>query len=80
MVESVQRQDQLVAKIESAHAKFQQETQQHGASARDTALKELAAGFDTYQELMGNLQEGTQVRRIHVMLLLAVIDYIPTHF
>ena len=69
VAESIQRQDELVARINSAHAKFQQETQQHGTSARDTVLKELAAGFDTYQELMGNLQEGTQVHihtRAHV--------------
>ena len=81
VAESIQRQDELVARIESAHAKFQQETQQHGTSARDTVMKELAAGFDTYQELMGNLQEGTQVCYACAMLLLAVnSDYTLIHF
>ena len=77
--ESIQRQDELVARINSAHAKFLQETQQHGTSARDTVLKELAAGFDTYQELMGNLQEGTQVCTA-IVCVLAVFDMLSSAF
>ena len=61
MEESLQRQEDLVKRLEAAHRQFVQETQQAGTSARDNMLKELAAGFDAYQELNNNLQEGTQV-------------------
>lgn len=48
-------------RLQVAHGKFEAETQQAGTSARDRMLKELAAGYDAYQELTNNLQEGTQV-------------------
>lgn len=59
--ESLQRQEELVRRLEAAHGQFVKETQSAGTSARDNVLKELAAGYDTYQELSSNLQEGTQV-------------------
>ena len=58
--ESVERQTDLEKRIEVTYAQFQRETQQHGTSARDNTLKELATGFDVYQEIMNNLQEGSQ--------------------
>ena len=32
-----------------------------GASPREQMLKQLAAGHDTFMELIGNLSEGTKV-------------------
>ena len=60
VAESIERQTQLEQRLEPAYSRFQQETQQHGSTARDTMLKDLAAAFDAYQELSSNLEEGTQ--------------------
>ena len=57
--ESLDRQAQLEQRLEPAYARFTQETQQHGSSARDATLKDLAAAFDVYQELSSNLEEGS---------------------
>lgn len=46
--------------MEVVYGNFQRETQQHGSSARDSTLKDLAAAFDSYQELSANLEEGAQ--------------------
>lgn len=32
-----------------------------GASPREQMLKQLAAGYDTFMELVGNLSEGAKV-------------------
>ena len=61
VAESLQRQEGLTPRLMSASAQFEAETKQAGTSARDNILKELATGYDTYQELTNNLQEGTQV-------------------
>lgn len=60
MSESLERQRNLEQRLEAAYGNFQRETQQHGSSARDSTLKDLAAAFDSYQELSGNLEEGAQ--------------------
>ena len=60
MAESVDRQAQLEQRLEPTYGRFQQETQQHGSTARDKTLKDLAAAFDAYQELSSNLEEGSQ--------------------
>lgn len=62
MSESVDRQDELVSRIESAHARFEQESAGAGASAREEMLKNLAGAYDVFQELLANLTEGTKVR------------------
>ena len=60
VTESLQHQTQLEQRLESAYGKFHQETQQHGSTARDNTLKDLAAAFDAYQEITSNLEEGSQ--------------------
>ncbi|KAH8363633.1 hypothetical protein KR084_012523 [Drosophila pseudotakahashii] len=57
--ESVERQQSLVADIQSAHGDFVLETGSCGSS-RDTLYQELATAYDSYIELSGNLQEGTK--------------------
>lgn len=57
--ESVERQQTLVADIQSAHATFVSETGNCGSS-RDKLYQELATAYDSYVELSGNLQEGTK--------------------
>ena len=58
--ESLQFQQQLVAKIQSAHQAFVQECGQD-TSGRDDMLKQLASSYDTFVELESNLTEGTKV-------------------
>ncbi|XP_017154859.1 programmed cell death 6-interacting protein-like [Drosophila miranda] len=57
--ESVDRQQSLVADIQSAHGAFVSETGSCGSS-RDTLYQELATAYYSYIELSGNLQEGTK--------------------
>uniref|UniRef100_A0A6P4EYQ4 Programmed cell death 6-interacting protein isoform X1 n=1 Tax=Drosophila rhopaloa TaxID=1041015 RepID=A0A6P4EYQ4_DRORH len=57
--ESVERQQSLVADIQSAHGDFVSETGSCGSS-RDTLYQELATAYDSYIELSGNLLEGTK--------------------
>lgn len=57
--ESLQRQEVLVASIQSAHSQFAQETAGQ-PSRREAVLKELAAAYDAYMELKNNLQEGSK--------------------
>ena len=64
MSESIDRQGDLVGRIESAHAKFEQQTAGAGASAREEMLKNLAGAHDIFQELLANLTEGTKVRLV----------------
>ena len=61
MSESLDRQGDLMGRIESAHLRFEQQTAGAGASAREEMLKSLATGFDIFQELQANLSEGTKV-------------------
>lgn len=58
--ESLQSQQRLVAKIQSAHQAFVQECGQD-SSGRDDMLKQLASSYDAFMELEGNLTEGTKV-------------------
>ena len=57
--ESVDKQEDLIARIQSAHQQFAQET---GASAggRDSMMCHLAAAHDAFRDLQNNLQEGTK--------------------
>ena len=58
--ESLQSQQQLVAKIQSAHQVFVQECGQD-SSGRDDMLRQLASSYDAFVELESNLTEGTKV-------------------
>ncbi|KAK5650698.1 hypothetical protein RI129_001727 [Pyrocoelia pectoralis] len=57
--ESIDKQEDLIARIQSAHQQFSHET---GASAggRDSMMCHLAAAHDAFRDLQNNLQEGTK--------------------
>ncbi|XP_076063979.1 programmed cell death 6-interacting protein-like protein AliX [Oratosquilla oratoria] len=57
--ESLEHQETLVADIQSAHTEFCKATSGQGGD-RETMLKKLASAFDTFNELRGNLNEGTK--------------------
>ncbi|KAK2582526.1 hypothetical protein KPH14_004820 [Odynerus spinipes] len=55
--ESLARQEQLIADIQGAHAKFTNE-QSGSGSSREAMLCKLAAAYDAFKELKSNLNEG----------------------
>uniref|UniRef100_A0A1Y1LGS8 BRO1 domain-containing protein n=1 Tax=Photinus pyralis TaxID=7054 RepID=A0A1Y1LGS8_PHOPY len=57
--ESIDKQEDLIARIQSAHQQFSQET---GTSAggRDSMMCHLAAAHDAFRDLQSNLKEGAQ--------------------
>lgn len=63
VADSVARQEDLIGRIQSAHARFEAETQSQGMGAREQKLVQLAAGYDAFMELTSNLTEGTKVSR-----------------
>ena len=61
VADSLEREEELVERTDSVHARFEHE-QGQGGGARDEILNKLAASFDAFRELMANLTEGTKVR------------------
>ena len=61
VADSLARQEEMIGRIQSAHARFEAETQSQGMGAREQKLMELASGYDAYMELTSNLTEGTKV-------------------
>ena len=62
VAESLSRQEQLIENIRRANQQFQSEKQGNESSEmREEMLKNLARAYDTYQELLSNLKEGTKV-------------------
>ncbi|XP_052245099.1 LOW QUALITY PROTEIN: programmed cell death 6-interacting protein-like [Dreissena polymorpha] len=60
-VDSCQRQGMLLAKIQNTNTVFVQSKSGNQAGVqREAMLKDLAAGFDGFMELKGNLEEGTK--------------------
>lgn len=57
--ESIERQLTLVTDIQQAHAEFIAQTGTC-TSSRDQLYQELAKAYDSFIELLGNLQEGTK--------------------
>lgn len=57
--ESIERQQTLVADIQQGHSEFISETGNSGSS-RDQLYQELAKAYDSFIELLSNLQEGTK--------------------
>lgn len=57
--ESLARQEQLIADIQSIHAKFTNEQSSSGSS-RETMLCKLASAYDTFKDLKSHLNEGIQ--------------------
>lgn len=73
VADSLARQEDLIGRIQSAHARFEAETQSQGMGARDQKLMELATGYDAFMELTSNLNEGTKVSQdVHVCLCVCV--------
>lgn len=60
VVASLETQASLVQRVNAAHDQFMSETQSAGRSEREQKLSELAAGYDAFMELNGNLTEGTK--------------------
>lgn len=59
VADNIARQNQIMPRVEDAYKRFSMETG-GGASPREQMLKQLAAGHDTFMELVGNLSEGTK--------------------
>ncbi|KAK3106570.1 hypothetical protein FSP39_022711 [Pinctada imbricata] len=58
---SIQRQETLMARVQNSNTEFcQAKASSQSGAQRETMLKDLAAGFDMYMELKGNLEEGTK--------------------
>ena len=72
MIESIENQRALEARILSTAAAFEQETSSHSMSSRDMKLRDLAAGYDAYMELTANLTEGISFYNNLTPLLLKI--------
>ncbi|XP_076765982.1 programmed cell death 6-interacting protein-like protein AliX [Xylocopa sonorina] len=57
--DSIARQEQLIANIQRCHAEFTSE-QSGSGSSREAMLCKLAAAYDAFKELKGNLNEGAK--------------------
>ncbi|PBC29144.1 Programmed cell death 6-interacting protein [Apis cerana cerana] len=57
--DSVSHQEQLIAEIQKCHTEFTAE-QSGSGSSRETMLCKLAAAYDAFKELKGNLNEGAK--------------------
>ncbi|XP_003694269.1 programmed cell death 6-interacting protein isoform X1 [Apis florea] len=57
--DSVSHQEQLIAEIQKCHAEFTAE-QSGSGSSREAMLCKLAAAYDAFKELKGNLNEGAK--------------------
>ncbi|CAL7934172.1 unnamed protein product [Xylocopa violacea] len=57
--DSISRQEQLIADIQRCHAEFTSE-QSGSGSSREAMLCKLAAAYDAFKELKGNLNEGAK--------------------
>ncbi|CAL7934173.1 unnamed protein product [Xylocopa violacea] len=71
--DSISRQEQLIADIQRCHAEFTSE-QSGSGSSREAMLCKLAAAYDAFKELKGNLNEGAKFYND-----LTQLPY-PTHF
>ena len=59
--ESLGKQPVLVQRIEGASGQFEQLTVGQSVGEREARLKELATGYDAFQQLQSNITEGTKV-------------------
>ncbi|KAK0059367.1 programmed cell death 6-interacting protein [Biomphalaria pfeifferi] len=59
--DSIHRQEMVLAQIQNANTEFcNAKTSNQNAAQRETLLKDLAAGFDSFMELKSNIEEGTK--------------------
>lgn len=70
--ESLDKQPQLVQRIMTASAEFENLTAGQSVGEREAKLKELATGYDAFHQLVSNISEGTKVSQssptAHVMI------------
>merc|ERR1719436_1219276 len=59
VTDSVGKQEKIIAEVQDIYQAFIQERGGEGSS-REEALKSIAAAYDAFMELKGNLQEGTK--------------------
>ena len=59
--ESIDKQPGLVQRIAAASAQFEQLTGGQSVGEREGKLKELATGYDAFQQLQSNITEGIKV-------------------
>jgi len=69
VAESIGRQERIIAETQELYQPWVQERGGAGG-AREEALKSIAAAFDAFMELKGNLQEGTKFYNDLTQLLL----------
>lgn len=59
VTDSIGKQEKIIAEVQDLYQPFIQEKGGEGSS-REEALKSIAAAYDAFMELKGNLQEGTK--------------------
>jgi len=59
VTDSIGKQEKIIAEVQDLYQPFIQEKGGEGSS-REEALKSLAAAYDAFMDLKGNLQEGTK--------------------
>jgi len=59
VTDSIGKQEKIIAEVQDLYQPFIQERGGEGSS-REDALKSLAAAYDAFMELKGNLEEGTK--------------------
>jgi len=59
VTDSIGKQEKIIAEVQNLYQSFIQERGGEGSS-REEALKSIAAAYDAFMELKGNLQEGTK--------------------
>ncbi|XP_012936236.1 programmed cell death 6-interacting protein [Aplysia californica] len=59
--DSIHRQEAVLSQIQNSNTEFTNaKSSNQNAAQRETMLKDLAAGYDSFMELKGNLEEGTK--------------------